>query len=214
MCAQSFTRAEMDSESARYHTAAHARNPRRQSLPVRSAPRRPRGAHRTTKSDMPPRLRALNEQPRRSDQGWEGIRANSCACYCRYKLDHRLVGNSGGVISESSMQNITRNSLLLRITGIETVDEHICINEKGHDRKGPLSSNRGLRVGLRAGASCGMQHSAFPGGPSPAQKVGAVAGAWQRPPCGMRTANVLPPVSSPRPVTSPTHLRGESRIGR
>src|ERR1017187_3535149 len=147
-------------------------------------------------------------------QGQEGIRADSCACYYRHKLDQRLVGNSGGVISESPMQNITSNSLLLRITGIKTVDKHICINEEGHDRKGPLSSNRGLRVGLRAHASCGMHRFSFPGGPSPAQKVGAVAGAWQRPLCGMRTATVLRPASSPLPVTSPVHLRDEFCIGR
>src|SRR5208282_2346068 len=143
-------------------------------------------------------------------QGEQGIRADFCACHCRHKLDQRLVGNSGGVISESPMQNITRDSLLLRITGIKTVDKHICINEEGHDRKGPLLSNRGLRVGLRARASCGMQRFAFPGGPSPAQKVGAVAGAWQRSLCGMRTATVLRPVSSPLPLTSPVRLRGES----
>ena len=147
-------------------------------------------------------------------QGEQGIRADSCACYCRHKLDQRLVGNSGGVIFESPMQNITSNSLLLRITGIKTVDKHICINEEGHDRKGPPSSNRGLMVGLRAHASCGMQRFAFPGGPSPAQKVGAVAGAWQRPLRGMRTATALRPVSPPLPATSPVRLRGESCTGR
>ena len=41
------------------------------------------------------------------------------------------MGNSGGIVSESPMQNVTSNSLLLRVTGIETVDKHICINEEG-----------------------------------------------------------------------------------
>src|ERR1019366_1213593 len=147
-------------------------------------------------------------------QGQQGIRADSCACYYRHKLDQRLVGNSGGVISESPMQNITSNSLLLRITGIKTVDKHICINEEGHDRKGPLSSNRGLRVGLRARASCGMQRFAFPGGPSPAQKVGGVAGAWQRPLCGMRTATASRRESPHRQGANPDRLPDEFCTGR
>ena len=147
-------------------------------------------------------------------QGQQGIRADSCAYHCRHKLDQRLVGNSGGVISQSPMQNITSNSLFLRITGIKAVDKHICINEEGHDRKGPLLSNRGLRVGLRVHASCGMQRFAFPGGPSPAQKVGAVAGAWQRPLCGMRAATVLPHESPRQRVASPDRRPDESCIGR
>lgn len=107
------------------------------------------------------------------------------------------------------MQNITRNSLLLRITSIKTMDEHICINEEGHDRKDPPLSNRGLRVGLRTRASRGMQRSVFPGGPTPVQRVGGVDGEWQRSLCGMRRSIAFQRVSPRRPVASPDRLPDE-----
>ncbi len=80
-------------------------------------------------------------------QGQQGVRADFRTRHYGYKLDQGLVRNSGGVIFESAMQNIASNSLLLRMTGVEPVDEHICINEEGHDRKVPLSSNHDPRAG-------------------------------------------------------------------
>src|SRR4030081_2526477 len=109
------------------------------------------------------------------------------------------MGNSGGIVSESQMQDITCNSLLFRITSIKTVDQHVRINEEGHDRKGPLSSNRGLRVRLRSHASCGTPRFAFPGGPSPARKDRAVAAATPRPLDAMGTATALQRAGSPPP---------------
>src|SRR5579859_7421289 len=61
----------------------------------------------------------------------------------RNKFHDRLVRNSNGIFRDPSPQDLSCDLLAVQEPWVETIDEDVRINERGHDDKGPLGSTPG-----------------------------------------------------------------------
>lgn len=70
----------------------------------------------------------------------DGVATNG-ACDGGKKLNDRLMRQTDRVFDDAAPENLRGNLLLFGKAVIEAVDQNVRVNESGHARRGPLSSN-------------------------------------------------------------------------